>query len=52
MECITSQQKLLEQLTDNSLLRLWKTGGDVSQHNAEDDDCDENMVVILAVQLL
>ncbi len=40
----TLLQKLVDQLTDNSLLRLWKTGGDISQLTAEDDDCDEDMV--------
>ena len=29
---------LLDRLTSDSLLRLWKTGGSLLVHNAEDDD--------------
>ena len=34
----------MDQLADDHLLRLWKTGGDPSLHTAEDDECDESTV--------
>ncbi len=36
----------MRQLTDDNLLRLWKTGGDIHLHQAEEDsDTDVSIIM-------